>query len=34
MAGFSGSVTLTAFPDLSACFLKNRQLLRGLVSKI
>jgi len=27
-------VTLSAFPDLSACFLKNRQLLRGLLSKI
>nr|WP_152811286.1 ABC transporter ATP-binding protein [Enterobacter hormaechei] len=25
---------MTAFPDLSACFLKNRQLLRGLLSKI
>ncbi|AWS80280.1 TPA: ABC transporter ATP-binding protein [Enterobacter hormaechei] len=34
MAGFAGSVTLTAFPDFSACFLKNRQLLRGLLSKI
>jgi len=34
MAGFSGSVTLTAFPDLSARFLKNGQLLRGLLLKI
>ncbi|THE48036.1 ABC transporter ATP-binding protein [Enterobacter bugandensis] len=34
MTGFAGNVTVTAFPDLSACFLKNRQLLRGLLSKI
>ncbi|HAS1312343.1 TPA: ABC transporter ATP-binding protein [Enterobacter bugandensis] len=34
MTGFAGSVTVTAFPDLSSCFLKNRQLLRGLLSKI
>ncbi|QCR95054.1 ABC transporter ATP-binding protein [Enterobacter ludwigii] len=34
MTGFAGSVTLTAFPDLSAYFLKNGQFLRGLRSKI
>lgn len=34
MAGFVGSVTLTAFPDLSARFLKNGQVLRGLLPKI
>jgi hypothetical protein len=34
MARFSGSVTLTAFPDLSAGFLKNGQLLRSLLPKI
>jgi len=34
MARFSGNVTPTAFPDLSACFLKNGQLLRGLLLKI
>jgi len=34
MARFSSSVTLTAFPDLSICFLKNGQLLRALLLKI
>jgi hypothetical protein len=34
MAGFAGNVMLAAFPDLSICFLKNGQLLRGLLPKI
>jgi len=34
MARFSGDVTVTAFPDLSARFLKNRQALHALLSKI
>jgi hypothetical protein len=33
MAGFSGGVMMTAFPDLSGCFLKKRPALRGLLSK-
>jgi hypothetical protein len=31
---FAADVTLAAFPDLSVCFLKNRQPLLSLLSKI
>jgi len=34
MVRMSGHVTVAAFPDLSRCFLKIRQALRALLSKI
>ncbi|AUY39486.1 MAG TPA: ABC transporter ATP-binding protein [Leclercia adecarboxylata] len=34
MARLSGDVTVGAFPDLSRLFLKKRQALRHLLSKI